>query len=50
MVLAGSTLTQKHLYAAEQVDSALCPYCEEQVEDTMDHILWHCSAWKEDRV
>ena len=48
-ILTGAGTYQRHLRAAGLADSGQCPFCDEAVEEDVEHALWHCSAWADTR-
>ena len=34
---------------SDTIDTSLCPHCMDMVEDTCEHLWWHCSAFAEIR-
>ena len=49
-VACGAPRMQEHLFSAGQVDSARCPWCWEEVDETREDCYYHCSAWAAERM
>ena len=49
-VACGAPRMQEHLFSAGQVDSARCPWCWEEVDETREHCYYHCKAWAAERM
>ena len=43
-LVAGAVPTAKRLHRSRQIDSPLCPCCNEGVEEDLEHVLLHCPA------
>jgi len=49
-MLTGHGSFGSFLHRIGKVDSAECPHCDLEEEDTSDHTIQSCPAWTEDRV
>ena len=45
----GSFKSGKRLHGANIRPSPKCPHCRKGEDETVEHIFWRCSAWKEQR-
>jgi ribonuclease HI len=48
-ILTGHCVLQKHLYILGIVDTPLCPSCGEEEEESVEHYLCSCEAFREVR-
>ena len=44
-VIAASPKVQSQLYKAGKVESASCPFCRLDQNETHEHMYWACPAW-----
>lgn len=48
-LLSGHGCFGTYLYRIGKVDSAQCEHCEERREDSAEHTLQECNAWRQNR-